>query len=76
MYSNLHIHCPPPLNPWKCISIKNLFLKQLFTEWPAVLLHDVEVDLEDVDARGVVQDGTAHHHRGHHDPQELESRGE
>ena len=52
------------------------FLKQLFTEWPAVLLHDVEVDLEDVDAGGEVQDGAAHHHRGHHDPQELESRGE
>ena len=51
-------------------------LIQSFTEWPAVFLHDVEVDLEDVDAGGEVQDGAAHHHRGHHDPQELESRGE
>ena len=49
--------------------IRNVVLR--FTEGPAVLLHDVEVDLGDVDAGGAVKDGAAHHQRGQHDAQEL-----
>ena len=41
------------------------------TEGPAVLLHDVEVDLGHIDAGGAVEDGAAHHQRGQHHHQEL-----
>ena len=49
--------------------IRNVVLR--LTEGPAVLLHDVEVDLGDVDAGGAVEDGAAHHQRGQHHHQEL-----
>ena len=43
----------------------------MITKWPAIFLHDVEVNLEDVDAGGAVEDGTAHHEGGHHYTQKL-----
>ena len=43
----------------------------MITKWPAIFLHDVEVNLEDVDAGGTVEDGTAHHEGGHHYTQKL-----